>query len=168
MGLSGVRTRLLGSLDLPEATRIHKEAFGGEAWDLRALQEVLAMPGAAGLMAIDSVLGDRRCLGFALYLLVAQDAELLTIAVRRDARRKGAGTALVEAFLHRAAAAGATNAFLEVAEDNVPAQYLYARLGFRLEGLRPNYYRRPGNRRVGARLLRRAIEPPPSGRDSRS
>ena len=155
------RIRPLSGLDLPEAARIHREAFGAEAWDLKAIQDVLAMPGAAGLMAVDAVLGDRRCLGFALYLRVADDAELLTVGVRHDARRQGVGTGLLEAFLHRAQMTGASNAFLEVAEDNVAAQYLYARHGFRLEGMRQNYYRRPGNRRVAARLLRRSIAPAP-------
>jgi ribosomal-protein-alanine N-acetyltransferase len=152
--------RPLGPLDLMEAVRIHREAFGSEAWDQRAILEILAMPGAGGLMAVDPQAGDLRILGFALYLFVAEDAELLTIAVRRNARRNGVATSLMEHFLALAAGIGATAAFLEVAEDNGPAQRLYGMLGFKMEGTRPNYYHRPGNKMISARLLRRPIAGP--------
>jgi ribosomal-protein-alanine N-acetyltransferase len=155
--LNGIRIRPLRPLDLPVAAQIHREAFGAEAWDVRALADVMAMPGAAGRIAVDSTLGDHRPLGFSLLLLVANDAELLTIAVAPAARRHKVGMALVEDFLDIGTEAGAANAFLEVAEDNVPAQRLYAQLGFRQEGVRRDYYRRPGNKRVAAHLLRRRL-----------
>jgi ribosomal-protein-alanine N-acetyltransferase len=155
--LNGIRIRPIGPLDLPFAVQIHRDAFGLEAWDAQAISDVMAMPGAAGRFAIDAVLGDHRPLGFALLLLVANDAELLTVAVAPAFRRHRVGTALVEDFLDIGTDAGAANAFLEVAEDNIPAQRLYARLGFRQEGIRRDYYRRPGNKRVAAHLLRRRL-----------
>jgi [ribosomal protein S18]-alanine N-acetyltransferase len=154
---NGIRIRPLGPLDIPVVAQIHNEAFGTEAWDKRAISDIMAMPGAAGRIAVDSALGDHRPLGFSLLLLVANDAELLTIAVTRAARRHRVGMALVEDFLDIGTEAGAANAFLEVAEDNFPAQRLYARLGFRQEGVRRDYYRRPGNKRVAAHLLRRHL-----------
>jgi ribosomal-protein-alanine N-acetyltransferase len=155
--LNGIRIRPMGPLDLPTASQIHRDAFGLEAWDARAIADIMAMPGAAGRIAVDSTLGDHRPLGFSLLLLVANDAELLTVAVSLAARRHRVGLALVEDFLDIGTEAGAVNAFLEVAEDNFPAQRLYARLGFRQEGVRRDYYRRPGNRRVAAHLLRRRL-----------
>jgi ribosomal-protein-alanine N-acetyltransferase len=157
MRLSAARHRSIGPLDLAEAARIHKEAFGWEAWDQKALGEVLQMPGAGGLMAVDAQHGDRQKLGFLLYLLVAETAELLTIAVRPGSRRAGVASGLVEHFLARAAATGAKRALLEVAEDNAAARSLYARLGFTLEGRRADYYRRPGNRHMAALLLGRPV-----------
>jgi|HubBroStandDraft_1064217.scaffolds.fasta_scaffold00163_23 ribosomal-protein-alanine N-acetyltransferase len=154
---NGIRIRPLGPLDLTVAAQIHRDAFGLEAWDVRALADIMAMPGAAGRFAVDGKLGDHRPLGFSLLLLVANDAELLTVAVALQARRRRVGTALIEDFLDIGTEAGAANAFLEVAEDNVPAQRLYARLGFRQEGVRRDYYRRPGNKRVAAHLLRRLL-----------
>jgi ribosomal-protein-alanine N-acetyltransferase len=154
---NGIRIRPLGPLDLPISVQIHRDAFGFEAWDARAIADILAMPGAAGRIAVDGVLGDHRPLGFSLLLLVANDAELLTVAVTSAARRRRVGTALIEDFLDIGTEAGAANAFLEVAEDNIPAQRLYVRLGFRQEGVRRDYYRRPGNKRVAAHLLRRHL-----------
>jgi ribosomal-protein-alanine N-acetyltransferase len=154
---NGIRIRPLGPLDLSAVVQIHRDSFGFEAWDAQAITDVMAMPGAAGRIAVDSTLGDHRPLGFSLLLLVANDAELLTVAVAPAVRRHRVGMALVEDFLDIGTDAGAANAFLEVAEDNVPAQRLYARLGFRQEGVRRDYYRRAGNKRVAAHLLRRHL-----------
>jgi ribosomal-protein-alanine N-acetyltransferase len=149
--------RALGDADLAEAERIHLDAFGQEAWDREAILEILAMPGAGGLVAIHSDGIAQLPLGFALYLLVGPDAELLTLAVPHVARHRGVGRSLVEAFLAVAGGAGAINALLEVAEDNAIAQALYGSLGFAPSGRRKDYYLRPGNRRVAARLLRRPL-----------
>jgi ribosomal-protein-alanine N-acetyltransferase len=157
MTTPGIRIRALGPFDLDIAVAIHKDAFGTDAWDRKAITEIMAMPGALGRLAYDGPPDQPRALGFALVLLVASDAELLTIAVAHEFRRHGVATTLLEDFFHQALRASATNAFLEVAEDNVPAQHLYARLGFRKEGVRRDYYHRPGNRRVAAHLLRRPL-----------
>jgi ribosomal-protein-alanine N-acetyltransferase len=156
--MSGVRIRRLEPGDLAGAERIHDDSFGAERWDLQAIVEILGMPGAGGLMAeIPDAHGGATRSGFLLYLLIGPDAELLTLAVSHRARRRGIGTALVRSFLALAHRAGAVGALLEVAEDNAAAQALYAGLGFVASGRRKDYYQRPGNRRIAARLLRRAI-----------
>lgn len=60
----------------------------------------------------------------------AGEAELLAVGVDRSWRRKGLGSALVAAFLDRAAAAGATSARVVVGASNVNAVALYERNGF--------------------------------------
>jgi GNAT superfamily N-acetyltransferase len=60
---------------------------------------------------------------------VAPDVPELTVAVRRDARGHGVGTALVEALVVSARAARHRALSLSVEEDN-PAVRLYQRLGF--------------------------------------
>jgi ribosomal-protein-alanine N-acetyltransferase len=152
-----IRVRALEACDLDDAERLHKDAFGAEAWDRKAIGEILAMPRTRGMIAFDAACQTDDPLGFALFLVVAQDAELITLAVRHGARRRGVGQRLVETFLAFAIADGATSALLEVAEDNAAAQALYGKLGFVGTGRRKDYYERPGNRRVAARLLRRAV-----------
>ncbi len=109
------------------------------------------MPGAQGRFAIDA---GNRPLGFLLSLHSVDTMELLTLAVDPAYRRQGLGTLLVRDFLDDARLLGAANAFLEVAEDNIPAISLYKREGFLTEGRRRDYYRRSGNIRVDAYLLR--------------
>ena len=140
--------------DVAAAAQLHEAAFGAEAWNAKSIADTLSMARAAGLVALDE---GNRLLGFALYLVAAQDADLLTLAVAPALRRRGIGTALVLAFIDAAAEAGAVQALLEVAEDNLPAQALYRRLDFKITGYRKDYYQRPDNRRVGARLLNRVI-----------
>jgi [ribosomal protein S18]-alanine N-acetyltransferase len=152
-----IRMIHLGAAEIRPAAVIHKEAFGFEAWDERALADLLAMPGAVGRMAIDRTPYPPEPLGFMLLLFVAEDAELLTLAVRPTARREGIATRMMADFFDIARQRKATNAFLEVAADNIAAQRLYARLGFLVEGTRRDYYKRPGNKRVAAHLLRRPI-----------
>lgn len=78
--------------------------------------------------------------GFLIGRNVADETELLTLAVTPCARRKGAGANLLEQFHKRAIALGATSAFLEVAAGNAPAKALYRRAGWHVCGRRRDYY----------------------------
>ncbi|KAB2883119.1 MAG: GNAT family N-acetyltransferase, partial [Albidovulum sp.] len=108
--------------------RIHGESFTvPRPWTAAEIDGLLAMPGTFLIEAPD---------GFLIGRALAGEAELLTLAVAPDARRRGTGTALVAAFLDRAVAAGAERAFLEVSADNAAARVLYARAGFAEAGRR--------------------------------
>jgi ribosomal-protein-alanine N-acetyltransferase len=113
---------------------------------------LLASPGVAGLFLEAG--GEAE--GFALCRMAADEAELLTIAVRSDRRRRGTGRALLAAVIARARHGGAANLFLEVAADNAPARSLYAQAGFVQVGRRAGYYRR-ANGLADALVLRLAL-----------
>lgn len=95
--------------------------------------------------------------GFLLGRAVAGEAELLTLAVAPEARGRGLGRKLVSRFLYQARLRGADSAVLEVAEDNDPAQALYARARFAEAGRRRGYYHTPEGRPVDALVLRRLL-----------
>ena len=95
--------------------------------------------------------------GFALGRIAGPEAELLTLAVRPDARRRGIAAALVSAFEAAAIARGAAECLLEVAVTNAGARALYARLGYGQAGRRPGYYRRAGAPPVDALVLRKPL-----------
>lgn len=78
--------------------------------------------------------------GFLLGRAVADEAELLTLAVAPEARRRGIASALLDDFVLACRARGAAHAFLEVAEGNAPAIALYASRGWQIGGRRRNYY----------------------------
>ena len=78
--------------------------------------------------------------GFALGRVMADEAELLTIAVHPDHRRAGLGTALLGSYHDAALCRGAATSFLEVAETNAGARALYARAGYTPAGRRKGYY----------------------------
>ncbi|MDF3607786.1 GNAT family N-acetyltransferase [Paracoccus sp. DMF-8] len=81
-----------------------------------------------------------RPAGFLIGRVIADEAELLTLAVAPEARRQGRGRQLLHEFQAKAAAMGAAEGFLEVASDNPAALALYLSQGWQRAGLRRNYY----------------------------
>jgi [ribosomal protein S18]-alanine N-acetyltransferase len=100
--------------------------------------------------------------GFLLGRAVAGEAEVLTLAVAPDARRRGLGRKLVARFLYQARLRGAESAFLEVSAENAPAIALYESAGFAKAGLRRGYYQTPEGQRIDALVLVRALAQAPS------
>lgn len=95
--------------------------------------------------------------GFLLGRVIADEAELLTIAVAPDARRAGIGRRLVAGFLDESARRGAATAFLEVAETNAAALALYLSAGFAPVARRKGYYSLPAGGAVDAILMQTGL-----------
>lgn len=136
-----VALRPIGALELDHAAALHGQAFeamGERPWTRRDMAELLASPGVAGLF-IDR---EGEPIGLALWRVVADEAELLTIAVQGHRRRAGLGRVLLDAVIERAMQAGARSLFLEVGADNTAARALYSQAGFAEVGRRPAYYTR--------------------------
>ena len=131
----------LGALDLDRAAAIHAESFvplGERAWTRQDIAALVAAPGVTGLL-----LGvDGRDAGFALSRVAADEAELLTIAVRPVHRRLGIGRRLLAAVIDHVREGGARTLFLEVGVDNPAARSLYEGQGFSAVGERRGYYQR--------------------------
>lgn len=151
--------RPLGALDLDLASALHGAAFaplGERAWTRQDIAEIAAAPGAIGLF----VEREGKEIGFALCRLAADEAELLTIAVRVEYRRRGAGRALLGAAIERLHEAGAALVFLEVGADNPAACSLYEQAGFRIVGRRVAYYERgEGQSAADALVMRLVLRP---------
>jgi len=101
--------------------------------------------------------------GFLLGRAVAGEAELLTVAVAPEARRRGTGRTLLARFLYQARVRGADRAFLEVSARNAPAIALYESVGFERAGLRRNYYLAPDGARIDALVMARDLAAGPPG-----
>ena len=117
--------------DASQLARLHATAFEA-SWDEAAFADLLAQAGAFGLATDD---------GFILCRTVVDEAEILTLAVRPEARGQSLGLKLVSAAAELAKASGAVSLFLEVAEDNRAARALYRRAGFAEAGRRKAYYK---------------------------
>jgi ribosomal-protein-alanine N-acetyltransferase len=97
--------------------------------------------------------------GFVIAWAAAGDAEILTVAVVPEARRKGVGASLVTAAGVTALVRGASHMHLEVAENNLAARALYVKLGYEEAGRRNAYYAGEGGA-VDAVVMRRALPRP--------
>ena len=91
--------------------------------------------------------------GFALSRVIADEMELLTIAVLPNSRRTGLGGKLLGEVHATARGLGAQKALLEVAESNNAARLLYQRNGYRQCGARPAYFRRADGQSEDALLF---------------
>lgn len=94
----------------------------------------------ASLLASPNVVLITAAQGFALGRVIADEAELLTIAVHPDARRQGVGRKLLSGLIGQVAARGASALFLEVSAKNDSAIALYHVAGFNEAGRRKAYY----------------------------
>lgn len=129
-----VPIRRAGPLDAPLLAELHALCFP-EPWNVDFLTTLLAQPSVMGLLPADD-----EPAGFLLARAAAGEAEILTLAVRLEARRQWIALGLCGALLAELRRAAVEELFIEVAEDNVAALGLYSRLGFAEIGRRPRYY----------------------------
>ena len=143
------------ALDLDLVMTVMHKAFDpcyGEAWTAAQCAGVLSLPGSTLLLARAGT----RVLGFALSRSVADEAELLLIAVRPDGQRHGIGERLIAKIVDGLVDKGVKKLHLEVRTDN-PALSFYSRLGFAKVGHRRDYYRRLDGQLTDAATLSRQI-----------
>ena len=147
---SPVRLSAGTSGDLDAVMPIMEAAFGnryGEAWTRSQCAGILPMAGVALTVAHDRDSG--AVVGFSLVRSVADESELLLIAVAPGHRRRGVGRGLLNHFLESARSGGVTRAHLEVRDGN-PAIHMYRHAGFAPIGRRRNYYRGEDGRQFDA------------------
>jgi ribosomal-protein-alanine N-acetyltransferase len=139
--------------DVAAVTAIERATFS-DAWSARSFVEARQAPGAFLRCARETIRGE--ILGYVVALFVADEAQVLNLAVRDEARRRGIGAALLRETIDEARRRGAANMYLEVRESNGGARALYGGAGFAEIGRRRGYYQRPAEDAI---LLRRAVAP---------
>jgi ribosomal-protein-alanine N-acetyltransferase len=120
---------------------IHAEAFA-RAWSADDFASLISGGNVFALgVRRESIFGMRRLAGFVIFRVAADEAEILTIAVRRASRGKGYGRLLMEEAMRRLYRDRVAACFLEVDRGNQAAIGLYHGLGFEDVGVRKGYYR---------------------------
>lgn len=143
--------------DLDSVMAVMEQAFGtsfGEAWTRSQCAGILPMTGV--LLRLAREAGSKRAIGFSLSRSVADDAELLLIAVAPAQQRRGIGRLLLQDFLEQARANGISTAHLEVREGN-GAMSMYRNAGFSPVGRRRKYYHAPDGSAFDALTFMRKI-----------
>jgi [ribosomal protein S18]-alanine N-acetyltransferase len=95
--------------------------------------------------------------GFIIVRQASDEAEIITLAVRPNARRQGLAQSLLTQAIIVLSTTGCTRIFLEVAVDNPSALALYKQHDFHEVGIRKGYYRRPNGDRIDALVMERAV-----------
>lgn len=112
-----------------------------EAWSLSGIQDVLRYDNNIYYIARQA--DNREIVGFAGIMLIAGEAELLNIAVRKDFQGQGVGQLLLEKVMEKGRTEGAGRMLLEVRRSNIPAIKLYHKNRFSVLGHRKDYYSNP-------------------------
>ena len=132
---------------------IHAECFV-KSWNGGDFEKLLATPGTTAMIA--SAKGGDNPGGFILIRQAADEAEIITLCVRPQMRRRGIAAQLVEQAISHLNSHGAEEIFLEVSIDNEPAQALYRSAGFDVAGRRKGYYQFDDGGRADAIIMKLA------------
>lgn len=83
---------------------------------------------------------DEKIIGYAGMWHVVTEGHITNIAVDSEHRQKGVGQMLLHELTKIAIEREMVGITLEVRMNNIPAQKLYLKHGYKVEGIRKNYY----------------------------
>ncbi|WP_457591351.1 ribosomal protein S18-alanine N-acetyltransferase [Geoglobus sp.] len=78
--------------------------------------------------------------GYVVLVYREEEAKIMSIAVKKEFRRRGIGKMLLREAIKKAREKGAKRLLLEVRVSNIAAQELYKKFGFRVAGVIESYY----------------------------
>lgn len=117
-----------------EAAEIEKRSFS-EPWTENMIL------GSIGKDYVYAIQGEKNFLGYLVFSITLDTAELLRIAVTPDNQNRGLGTKLMTRLIEDCNQRKVERIFLEVRNDNSSAISLYKKFGFETIGCRKGYYR---------------------------
>ena len=94
------------------------------------------------LVALESL--QKTAIGFIFAHFAADEIEILNIAVHPSARRRGVANLLCQELFAAGERRACRQIFLEVRQSNSGARAFYENAGFKISGVRKNYYRDNG------------------------
>jgi len=86
------------------------------------------------------LLHNEKIIGYALMMMVLDEAHLLNLSISKPYQKQGLGRLLLEHMISIAQALSAANMFLEVRASNISAIALYENIGFNEMAVRRGYY----------------------------
>ncbi len=122
--------------DAPALAALHAQAYP-PGWPAADFAASCSDANRIVLMAREGAV----LLGLAVLQVAADEAEILSIAVAKEARRRGIGSAMMTTCVAACKERLVSCIYLEVAEGNGAALKLYENFGFSVLSRRPDYYR---------------------------
>lgn len=136
-----VNVRYMKLADLPQVEALDSVCFrtpwpeGSFRYELRPDSASICL-----VAELEEAEAEPQIIGMVVVWLIAEAAEIATLAVTPQQRGKGIARQLLISALRLAYQAGARKSILEVRISNTAALHLYYGLGFQAVGLRPGYY----------------------------
>lgn len=133
-----VLIREMQACDVEAASKIEREAFS-MPWSAKDFLEMVEADYAHYYVAEE----DGVIVGCCGIRNIAGEGEITNVVVAADFRNKGIGRSMMEYMLEKTGENGIGDCTLEVRVSNQPAIHLYESLGFKAEGIRPDFYEKP-------------------------
>jgi len=124
--------------DIPEVKALEDALFPIDAWTQDMFHNELAEVGISREVMVTRLAG--KIVGYVSFRYVADEGDVVTIAVDTSVQKQGVGTAMMDWLETTAKVRGLKNLFLEVRSDNIPAIAMYLARDFERIDLRRNYY----------------------------
>ena len=105
-------------------------------WNINTLKNDFSNPNSTYIIAKI----DDEIVGFAGFLKICDEANIMNIVTKVDKRQLGIGSKLMQALIDEAKKQNLTSITLEVNDKNFQAIKLYEKFGFKRIGLRKKYY----------------------------
>ncbi len=147
---------LMQESQIPQIAALDAANFSAP-WDEASIRGELENPLALWLAAEgEAAEGEERpILGYVGSQSCFEDADILNVCVRPEARRQGLAEALMRELERRLIPKGIETITLEVRASNLPAIRLYEKLGYSQVGTRKGYYEKP---REDALILQKQLK----------
>ena len=139
-GSTPVVELLRGPVDLDGILAVDAESFV-RPWTREMYEAELDNPAVTRIFVIRTP--ERPVAGYCATWFLLPEVHINNLAVRPELRRRGLATYLLGRVLQQALDAGGERATLEVRRSNHAARRLYEGLGFRVRGVRADYYTEP-------------------------
>ncbi len=124
------------SEDTLKIAQMEKKDFT-DAWSEKAVADEVAKERVAVIKEKEDIVG------YCIFMVAADEGEILRIAVDNTRRKKGYGKKLLSFAIDKMKKFGIVSVFLEVRAENSAARALYHSIGFEEIGQRKNYYTNP-------------------------
>lgn len=125
-------------LHAEEIAMIEAETFS-RPWSRESVEASIADENTEFLVCLNG----RHVVGYLSAQMICPECYIGNLAVRDTYRRQGIGFELLQTMIRKAEKYGCEFVSLEVRVSNTAAIRLYERTGFRIQGIRPDYYSAP-------------------------
>lgn len=139
-------------------TKIHEECFP-RYWNRDAFTDFFAVSGTLAFLVEErDMLGkEKNPVAMVIYRTAFEQADIITIAVRPNWRRKNISRFMMEKVLSDCKQKEVKKIFLDVEEGNIPAIKLYESIGFKYISRRKLYYQQPNGTFTDALVMEKKL-----------
>ena len=125
-----------------------------DAWTDEAISKLLEQDSVKLMIATESADND-VVVGYCLYQVIFEQAEIFRIGTHLDYQRQGIASQLFVSLNTKLQTCGVESLLLEVRADNIPAITLYEQQGFKIIHRRKGYYQQLPAPAIDALIMQR-------------